>query len=302
MASALGSRRVKTLESEIRAEIAHIFDGLPRNEPFDWARQVSVELTPRMAAALFDLPRDERHLLAYWTEALVTTPGPGALVESWQERAAILDVYLKRIVKMWNARVGGRGDDIISVLANAAATRSMPDDPKHLIGTVTMIAGANEAARGALSGAIVAFDRFPKTWERLRADPTLITNAVSEIVRGQSPNTHMRRTATEDGDFCGKTIRKGDRVVLWHCSANRDESVFEDGDTFRVDRANARNHAGYGSGIHRCLGHLVADMQLRLLFEETVRRFNRIRVCEPPERLASNFSANYRRLMVMIEP
>lgn len=301
VAPALGTRRVSALEDEIRRGIGSILDALPVGKPFDWAERVAVELTTRMVAALFDFPRDERHLLPYWAEVLVTAPEPGALVESWHQRAAILDVYLARIMAMWRTRTGGCGHDVISALANAPATCTMPQDPRHLIGTVTMIAGANEAARGALSGGVVAFERFPQAWEQLRAEPSLIPNAVAEIVRWQSPIIHMRRTATRDTDLHGRSIHKGDKVVLWYWSANRDEAVFEDGDVFRVDRPNARRHAGFGSGVHRCLGHRVADMELRLLWEEILPRFRRIRLCAPPERLASNFSSNYRRLMVVAE-
>ncbi len=300
VAPALGIRRVSKLEDEIRREIGLILDALPVGKPFDWVERVSVELTTRMVAALFDFPRDERHLLPYWAEVLVTGPETGALVESWDQRAAILDVYLARIMEMWRARTGGCGHDIISALANAPATCAMPQDPKHLIGTVTMIAGANEAARGALSGGVVAFDRFPQAWRQLRAEPSLIPNAAAEIVRWQSPIIHMRRTATRDTDLGGKSIRKGDKVVLWYWSANRDEAVFEDGEAFRVDRPNAQRHAGFGSGVHRCLGRRVADMELRLLWREILTRFSSIRVCEPPERLASNFSANYKRLIVTL--
>ena len=192
----------------------------------------------------------------------------------------------------------------LSALANAQATLRAPGfDPKHLIpGTVTMIAGANEAARGALSGGVVAFDRFPQAWEQLRAEPSLVPNAAAEIVRWQSPIIHMRRTATCDADFRGRTIRKGDKVVLWYWSANRDETLFDDGEALRVDRSHAHRHVSFGSAIHRCLGWRVAELlELRLLWEEILPRFRRIRVCAPPERLASNFTSNYRRVMVVVE-
>lgn len=298
---ALAPRRLARLEEEIRGEIGEILDGLPRGEPFDWVQRVSVEITTRMVAVLFDFPRAERRLLPYWAEVLVTTPGPGAASSSWDERRGILDQYLERIVTMWQARgAEASGDDVISMLARNPATASMLDDANHLIGTVTLIAGANEAARGALSGGVVAFDRFPAEWHRLRADPALLENAAAEIVRWQSPITHMRRTTTEDLEFRGKRLRRGDRVVMWYCSANRDETVFEDAHTFRIDRHNARRHAAFGFGIHHCLGRHVAGLELRLLWEAMLERFERFEVTAPPERLASNFSANYSRLMVRI--
>ena len=301
VAPALADARMKELEGRIRREIRLILDGLPVGEPFDWAERVSVELTSRIVAALFDFPDEERYLLPYWAEVLVTSPEPGALVESWDARAAVLDDYLARIMQLWRARTGGCAHDALSALANAPATCALPADPKHLIGTITMIAGANEAARGALSGGVVAFDRFPDAWEQLRAAPDLVSNAVAEIVRWQSPIIHMRRTATCDADFRGKTIRKGDKVVLWYWSANRDEALFEDGEVLRVERSDAHRHVSFGSGIHRCLGWRVAELELRLLWEEILPRFRRIRVCAPPERLASNFTSNYRRVMVVVE-
>jgi len=119
-------------------------------------------------------------------------------------------------------------------------------------------------------------------------------------VRWQSPILHMRRTLTEDLEFRGKQMRKGDRIVMWFCSGNRDEAYFEAADELRIERPNARRHLGYGFGIHRCLGSHVADMQLRILWEEILKRFQQIQVIEEPKRLASNFSANYHEVMVRI--
>jgi cytochrome P450 len=298
---ALAPGRLAHLESEIRAEIRDVLDALPLDEDFNWVERVSIELTTRMVAILFDFPRDERGLLPYWAEVLVSTPGPGAITATWEERKRILDEYLERVLTLWRDRSADPSrEDVIAVLACNPQTASMQQDENHLIGTVTMIAGANEAARGALSGGIVAFDRFPDEWARLRSNPGLLENAVAEIVRWQTPIVHMRRTATEDIEFCGKHIRPGDRVVMWYCSANRDEEIFPDGNVFRIDRDNARRHAGYGSGVHRCLGRHVAALELRILWEEMLRRFTGFAVTAAPERLSSNFSANYSRVMVRL--
>lgn len=301
VALALAPRRLTRLESEIRGEIQDILDGLPLEQEFNWVERVSVELTTRMVAILFDFPRDERRMLPYWAEVLVTTPEPGAAVATWDERKAILDQYLERVLRLWRERCGDPSrDDVIAVLASHPNTAAMISDEKHLIGTVTMIAGANEAARGAISGGVVAFDRFPEQWHKLRANPALLENAVAEIVRWQTPITHMRRTATEDLEFGGKHIRRGDRVVMWYCSANRDAAMFEDADRFRIDRPNARRHAAYGFGIHHCLGRHVAALELRLLWEEILKRYKRLQVTAPPRRLASNFSANYSEVRVRL--
>ncbi len=298
---AMSPKRLATLETDIRSSIGSVLDGLPRNDTFDWDARVSVELTTQMVARLFDFPWADRKLLAYWSEVLVTSPEPGAIVTTWAERETILTQYRDHIMNMWRRRAADSdARDIISVLARNPDTADMTDDPAHLIGTVTLLAGANEAARGALSGSVVAFDRFPAEWEKLRANPALVGNAASEIVRWQTPISHMRRTATEDIEFRGKHIRKGDRVVMWYCSGNRDEDYFDDGDAFRIERANAKSHLAYGFGIHRCLGSHVAEMQIRILWEEILTRFDRIEVVGEPIRKASNFSAGFDALPVRI--
>jgi cytochrome P450 len=293
---AVSLKRLANLEESVRADIGAVLDSLPRGETFNWVDRVSVELTTQMVAKLFDFPLAERRLLPNWCEVLVTAPQCAMT----PERQAAIDAYLERILDMWHKRAVEPGEDIISALAHNPDTASMIDDPWHLIGTVTLVAGANEAARGALSGGVVAFHQFPDEWKKLRADPSLVPNAASEIVRWQSPILHMRRTATEDVEFRGKWIRKGDRVVMWFCSGNRDEAYFEQGDTLRIERANARRHLGYGFGIHRCLGSHVADMQLRILWEEILKRFARIELVAEPKRIASNFSANFDEVLVRI--
>jgi cytochrome P450 len=298
---ALSPARVAQLEEQTRQRIRTVLEGLPRGEPFNWATGVSAELTIQMVATLFDFPMAERHRLSYWTEVLVTTPAPGALVSSWDERERVICEYRERMLHLWRQRVEAPGEDVISSLAHCPDTASMADeDPAHLVGTITLVAGANEAARGALSGSVVAFNQFPGEWERLRADPSLIANAAAEIVRWQTPIIHMRRTATEDVEFKGRHIRAGDRVVMWYCSGNRDERVFDDADVFRIDRRNARRHVGFGGGIHRCVGSHVAEMQLRVLLEEMLRQFDRVELVAEPRRIASNFSASYDEVLVRI--
>lgn len=301
VAPALSPKRVARIEEHIRSCIRTLLDELPRHEPFDWAKRVSAELTTQMVATLFDFPWAERHRLSYWAEALVTTPAPCAITKTWAEREAIVGEYRERMLEIWRRRADGPCDDVIAALAQCPNTASMADDSGHLLGTVTLVAGANEASRGALSGSVVAFNQFPAEWDSLRANRSLVPNAAAEIVRWQTPITHMRRTASEDLEFRGKPIRKGDRVVMWYCSGNRDEAYFEDGDVLKVDRRNARRHLSFGSGIHRCLGSHVAEMQLRVLLEEVLERFTRIELVAEPKRTPSNFSASYDEVLVRVQ-
>ena len=295
---AVAPQRVARIEDETRRCIRDVLDSLPRDEPFNWATRVSAELTTRMVATLFDFPMAERHRLTYWAEVLVTTPAPGAIAGTWAEREAILREYQDRILDLWSRRSGNPGDDVISALTRSPHTASMAQDPTHLIGTITLVAGANEASRGALSGSIVAFNQYPGEWERLRADPSLVANAAAEIVRWQTPITHMRRTATADLELGGNWIRAGDRVVMWYCSGNRDEQVFADADRLAIGRTNARRHLGFGAGIHRCLGSHVAEMQIRVLLQEMLTRFARVELVAEPRRIPSNFSASYSEVLV----
>jgi cytochrome P450 len=298
---AMAPARAAALEAGTRAHVAAVLDGLPRDRPFDWVERVAVELTNEMVATLFDLPGAARRRLPYWSDVLLGTPGAGAVTVGAAAREAILEEFRATVIDVWRRRAAAPpGDDVLSALAHHPDTAAMVDDPWHLVGTVTLVAGANEASRGALAGAVVALDQFPGEWEKLRARPALIPTAAAEIVRWQTPIAHMRRTATEDVELRGRHVRKGDRVVLWYCSANRDETVFDEADVLRIDRVNARRHVAFGAGIHRCLGSHLAEMQLRVLLEEMLARFPRVELAAEPRRKASNFSASYDEVLARI--
>ncbi|MDH3644125.1 MAG: cytochrome P450, partial [Gammaproteobacteria bacterium] len=125
---------------------------------------------------------------------------------------------------------------------------------------------------------------------------------VSEIILWQTPLAHMRRTATADVLLGGKQIRKGDKVVMWYVSGNRDEEIFEDADRLIIDRSNARQHVSFGYGIHRCMGNRLAEMQLRILWEEILQRFHTVEVVAEPTRSRSNFVKGYTEMPVRLQP
>ena len=146
----------------------------------------------------------------------------------------------------------------------------------------------------------MAFQDYPEAYERLRAEPELLSSAVPEIIRWQSPVAHMRRTATRDAELGGKSIKAGDRVVMWYVSGNRDESAIPDADKFIIDRERPRHHVAFGFGIHRCVGNRLAEMQLKVVWEEILKRFKKIEVVGAPRRLRSNFVKGYETLPVRI--
>ncbi|MEL7210021.1 MAG: cytochrome P450, partial [Actinomycetota bacterium] len=161
--------------------------------------------------------------------------------------------------------------------------------------------GGNDTTRNTMSGSVYALNRFPDQYDRLTSEPGLVANLVPEIIRWQTPLSYMRRVATADCELGGRAIRKNDQVLMWYVSANRDEEVFgADADALDLDRPNADRHLSFGYGVHYCMGSRLAELQLRVLWEEILARFERIEVQAEPERTFSSFIHGYTRLPVQV--
>ncbi len=291
---------LQMMEPIIRERAAKILDELPIGETFDWVDKVSIELTTQMLATLFDFPFEERRKLTRWSDVATCLPMPGGLCETEDERQAELMQCLAEFTELWNQRVNEppRGD-LVSMLAHGEATRNMTPD-EYLGNIILLIVGGNDTTRNSITGGLYALNQNPDQYAKLRADPTLIGSMVPEIIRWQTPLAHMRRTATEDVELGGKTIRKGDKVVMWYVSGNRDEAAIETPDRFIIDRPRPRQHLSFGFGIHRCVGNRLAEMQLRVVWEEILKRFQTIEVVGEPRRVRSSFVKGYETLPVRI--
>lgn len=288
------------LEPEIRERAGKILDGLPIGEEFDWVDKVSMELTAMTLATLFGMPQEDRRKLTYWSDVVTAVPGVSPLVDTLEQKMQIFMDYHAYFAELWNKRVNiPPTDDLISMLAHGEATRNM--EPREYFGNVVLLTvGGNDTTRNTITGSVLALNQNPDQYKKLRENPDLIPSMVSETIRWQTPLAHMRRIATRDYEIGGKTIKKGDKVIMWYVSGNRDETVIQNPNAYVIDRPRVRQHLSFGFGIHRCVGNRLAELQLRVIWEEILKRFPEIKVVEEPARTYSSFVKGYESMKVVI--
>lgn len=285
-------KNLTQMESLIRGRVSEMFDALPVGEPFDWVSNVSVNLTTQMLATIFGFPFEDRSKLTYWSDMGAAIPEIAGGDGSVEERTQALHECLAYFTELWHSRANGQSDsmDFITALSNHPDTRDMIDRPLEYLGNLMLlIIGGNDTTRNSLSGGVLALNENQDQFDKLKADHSLIGSLVPEIIRWQTPLMHMRRIATRDVELGGKLIKKGDKVVMWYVSGNRDETVIQDANKFIIDRVNPRQHLSFGFGIHRCMGNRLGEMQLRIVWEEILKRYSDVEVVGEPKRVLSNF-------------
>ena len=295
---AVSPLRLKDLDQLIRDRTVEVLDQLPVGKPFNWVDDVSIELTTRMLATLFDFPFEQRSKLTFWSD-IITTP-PFLIGMTPEDRLSHLAECLTTFTALFKERQfeGNQSQDLISLLANDPATADL--DGVALLGNLMLlIVGGNDTTRNSMPAGVLFMHENPGELQKLKEQPSLIPSAVSEIIRYQTPLSYMRRTANEDVVIGDKQIRKGDKIAMWYASGNRDETVIPDADKFIVDRPNVRRHMAFGFGIHRCMGNRVAEAQLRIVWEEILKRFDRLEVVGEPERVEHSFVHGIKDLQVI---
>jgi cytochrome P450 len=287
---AVAPTQLQKMEPLIRERVCQLLDDLPERTPFNWVDRVSVELTTQMLATLFDFPFEERRKLTAWSDLATSSEAVGGALPDEERRAGMFEM-LNEFKQLWEERRlrdPEEHPDFITLMANDPRMQAM-DDMEFMGNLILLIIGGNDTTRNSISGGVLGLSKTGGSFGQLLSDPSLVPGFVPEVIRWQTPLAHMRRVATEDVELQGQSIKAGDKVVMWYISGNRDESVINDPETLTVGRSQPRRHLSFGFGIHRCLGNRLAEMQLKVLWEEILKRFKAIDVVKPEVRVRSNF-------------
>lgn len=298
---AVAPPNLREFEPLIRSRTQNLLDSLPVGEPFDWVDKVSIELTTMMLATLFDFPFEDRRKLTRWSDVATGQQNPDICPGGEEQWRAEMMECLAYFQGLWGERAAAStpGNDLVSMLAHGDATKDM--EPQEFLGnTILLIVGGNDTTRNTMTGSVYGLNKFPEQFELLKQTPALIPSMVSEVIRWQTPLAHMRRTAVRDVELGGKQIKAGDKVAMWYVSGNRDEEIYERPNEIWIERPSVRRHLSFGFGIHRCVGNRLAEQQLRILWEELLKRYDHIEVMDEPSRLPNAFVKGYTWMPVVL--
>jgi cytochrome P450 len=295
-------RAVHVWEDQVRTVVNRVLDtALPRSE-MDFVHEISSEIPMQIFAEILGVPQEERREIIEIGDRLLGNQDPEFAVTETADEHRNLPFSHPAALEMFEFgrrlaadRRKHPGNDIITQLAFEPLTQQEFDTYFVLLATA-----GNETTRHTITHGLLALLEFPEEMERLRSDPELGKTAAEEMLRWATPVHHFRRTAAVDSELAGTQIKAGDKVTTWFVSGNFDESVFEDPHRFDIGRTPNRHMAFGPGGIHHCMGAHLAKMEIRITFEELLKRSADIELLGPPERLRSNFFNGIKRLPVRV--
>lgn len=290
-------RMINALEPNITDLVGELLDAQGRGETFDLVEALSMPLPMRVISDMIGAPRGDHEQLVQWSNMAITGTDPEYAVGRDSELLSLLSMA-HYFGELRQEREQEPRDDLVTVLLNAEVDGESLSPARFTMFLILLAIAGNETTRTAISHAVVELARRPEEWARLKDDRSLVPSAVEEILRWSSPVLYFRRNAMEDMEVDGQEIRTGDLVSLWYVSANRDESVFEDPQRFDVGRAPNHHVAFGGGGPHFCLGASLARLEVRIVLEQLLDRYDRLEVVGESDRLRSNFLHGIKHLPV----
>ena len=293
--------RINKLEPAVRQVTTKILDeAAPRGE-CDFVTEMAAELPLQVIAELIGIPQEDRQKIFEWSNRMIGSQDPEYAVSPDATMNAAIEMYAYAEKLAGDRRANPR-DDLISILIDAEVDGDKLSQLEIDVFFLLLAVAGNETTRNLISGGMVAFFDYPDQWARLVDDPSLMPTAVEEMLRWVSPVMYFRRAAMSDTEIRGQQIKKDDKVTLWYISANRDDEVFEDPDHFDVGRSPNLHLAFGAGGPHNCLGLSLARLEIKVMFEELIRRMPDIQRAGPTQRLRSNFISGIKHLPVKFTP
>ena len=293
-------RIIARLEHEIRAVTTRLIDKIAPRGACDFVTEVAADLPLQVIAAMIGIPPEDQHKIFDWSNRMIGFDDPEYRTTFEDGIVAATEMYAYAN-ELALARRREPQDDLVSVLMAAEVDGERLTELEFDVFFLLLSVAGNETTRNLLSGGLLALVEHPEERQKLIADPSRIPSGVEELLRWVSPVMHFRRTATRDTEIRGTKIREGEKVVVYYISANRDEEVFPDAFRFDVTR-RPNEHLAFGIGTHFCLGASLARLEIRVLFEELLRRLPDIELAAPPRRLRSNFINGIKEMQIRYTP
>ncbi|HVB92686.1 MAG TPA: cytochrome P450 [Acidimicrobiales bacterium] len=294
-------RMIRDLETKVVASTNAIIDGVCERGTADFVEEISAELPLQVIADLMGVPQEDRHLVFDWSNRMIGSEDPEYQRDADAGGQAAMELFAYADELCAKKRLDPH-EDLFSVLTQAEIDGDQLSQVELDLFFLLLAVAGNETTRNLISGAMVAFFDHPDQWEKLRADRSLLPSAVEEMLRFVTPVMHFRRTAVADTTIGDQKVAAGDKVVFWHISANRDESVFTDPDAFDIARSPNNHMAFGGGGPHFCLGANLARMEIRVMFDQLLDRLPDIRLDGEVQRLRSNFINGVKHIPVAFTP